>query len=93
MVVENRVFSQNSESGGSPVKARSNGPLVKSDVPIHPSGWRALGKGSRGPNRRTLGRVAGSRAESAAAQQQARRSGRVTANGVWMGQGGGSPEL
>jgi len=70
-----------------------NGPLVKSDAPIHPSGWRALGKGSRGPNRRTLGRAAGSRAESAAAQQQARRSGRVTANGVGMGQGGGSPEL
>jgi hypothetical protein len=48
------------------------------DVPIHPSGWRALGKGSRGPNRRILGRIVGSRSESAAtAAAGARRSGRV----------------
>ena len=80
---------------------RRGGPLVKSSVPIHPSGWKALGKGSRGPNKRTLGRSAGTtRAEAAAAAdaaassaaQEPRRSGRVT---NWVGVTGQreSPEL
>jgi len=54
-----------------------NGLGGKTDVAIHPSGWRALGRGSRGPNRRTLGRIVGSRVESTAAAAEARRSGRV----------------
>ena len=84
-VVPIRGFSKGSVS--------RNGPLVKSDAPIHPSGWKALGKGSRGPNRRTLGRiVSGSRAEVAA--QGARRSGRVTTANALMGERGSeSPEL
>lgn len=76
---------------------------MKSNVPIHPSGWKALGKGSRGPNKRTLGRSAGTtRADvaaaavaataSAASVQEPRRSGRVT-NGVGVMGKRGSPEL
>lgn len=74
---------------------------MKSSVPIHPSGWKALGKGSRGPNKRILGRSAGTtRADATAAAvaaadatvREPRRSGRVT-NWVGVTEQRESPEL